>query len=246
MAIAWGMYREQIRRSLLNDSNIETWTNEQLMDSANWALIQFASHTAPLVTQIYTDETIKFSGNIYEGVPRQTYDLSSDVTFPLDRESINSIEDEGSVYIKSGYNRDFLIGAQPSILRHMPGSSDTFEHINQTIVLAGPAGRGKELHINYFSYYDAIKSDVDILNIPKWSEPILAYLIAGLTLTSAIMQEVSISQFKESPESGNPEHNAHRKQQEFLIKRYELELKRFPYQDRANYFGDDVWQSQYR
>lgn len=246
MGIVWGEFRTQIRRSFLNDPATDTFTNDQIMDGVNWALTEFASHTAPLVVQEYSDTTIKVVGDIYEEIVREYYDMSLDVSFPLTHEAINNIQDEGKVYIQRGYARDYLVGAQASTLRELPGSSDTFEHLNDQLVLAGPAGKGAILHIHYFSYYDKVMSDDDVINIPRWAESLVACLTAANALTSAIMQEVSISQFKESPESGNPEHNAHRNQQKFLLKRYENEIVKFPPQDRANYFGDQVWLSQYQ
>lgn len=208
--VTWATFRNQVRRSVLKSTAEDTWTNESLKDMMAWALQSFASHTACP------------SGVTYYGASGTNFQLPDNIYTPLHLTGLVYLSTSTSTEVIEPYyrNDDILSydcwGDYISFSEELDGSSD--------------------LIIKYFAYWPEPVYDDDIIRVPNWAFSALSYLMGVYALTPVGVQSANISQWKDKSDSGNPEHNSLRAQQEHFIKLYEREISRHARQDRENYF----------
>lgn len=212
MAITWGAYREQVRRSLLKDTTQTTWQDDELRDMVWWALDVFCAHTAAV-----TSVTIPATGTIYT-VPENLY---------------SPLEETGLLYLDANGTVTNLYTARPGISHEDP---ETYSVWGSEIVLETQPVAGANLVIRYFAYYNHPYSDDDTIDIPRWAFSAFNHLVTAYALTPVGVQSANISQWKDRQDSGQPENNALRVQQQHHYKLYEQELSRVPPQDRSNFY----------
>jgi len=241
MAIQWQTYREQIRRSVLNDVELSQWSDETLSDCAGWALDTFCAHTA--LPKTYT---LDADSNALLDTP---YDLSTETVFNLPDDMYEGVEFEGQIAIvKSGvlYHldpRENTPGMHPYSYDATP-TYHTFE--DSTVILSEPIGVDGTLVIRYYAYFPKPVDDTDTLAIPRWAEQAIAFLTGSYALAQIAIQSANIDRWKEKSDSGQPEQNALKAMQEYMFQQYERAIARYPTQDRVNYFrrfftGEDQW-----
>lgn len=206
----WGVFRSQIRRSVLKSLTQDTWGDEALKDMMGWALQTFAAHTAMP------------SGVTYTGATGTVFTLPDNIYSPLD--------ETGVVYLvtTSGFE------AVNPYYRTEDGQS--YDIWGNDLIFREELDGSKDLQIKYFAYYPEPSSDSDEIMVPGWAFSALSYLMGALALTPEGVQSANIRQWNDRYDSGNPEHNSLRAQQEHFIKLYEREIGRHVRQDRENFF----------
>lgn len=235
MAVQWSDYREQLRRSVLQDENADPtkrkWSDPALADLCGWALDTFCAHTAKPTTVTFKD------GDTKNGGSGATYDLRSDTKFYLPDDRFEKVDISGQVYYVDGSQTVFLdpIRYTEVLNRHSEGFCT---YPTGVLNLSSAIGSGRVLYVDYFAYWPRPVNDTDTIDIPRWATMALSFLIGVYALTGYGMREADISQWKTRRESGNPEDSSLRSQQEWLLKMYERELARVLPQDRTNYFRE--------
>jgi hypothetical protein len=213
MAIAWGVLREQARRTILKDVSIGVTkiSNESLLDSLRWALSTLCDHTAAASGVTFTDTTVleyALPGNLYE---------------PLETSGIVTLSLSGTVsYLNP--------------VRVTESATDGYYVWGDQIVLTSLPSSGSTLNIKYFADYISPINDEDLVYIPQWAEGPVALLLGAYALTGFAVNSSQISQWKEKPEAGQPEHNALRAQANWMIEQYDIWISRYPRQQRQQFY----------
>lgn len=231
MAITWGAYRDQIRRSILRENESNNWTDEQIYDYVRWALDRFAIHTAHPKEVVIEEDS------------ENGYDFTTDTRFELPDDIFESLEVSSRIHVLDvKQKRTYLdpIDKTPGLHPYHP-SEPSFWVWPEGYLNVNPApGAGSQIHIEYFAYYPlpAIEDEEGVIPIPRWAEKPIATLVGAYSLESLANESANIDRWKDNTDSGNPEHNALRSQQSYLIKLYEQQLLQFTPQDRVNYFRE--------
>lgn len=234
MALTWGEYRTSIRRSVLADPDSTTWSDGQIQDLISWALDRFCIHTAYLKTLTINDGDTKSDG-------QTQYDFSTDAVFELPADVFESLEIGGRVSVLTTEGTQIYFDAveyTPGLTPYSPTEPSFWIWPNDTLNLSHSPGTGSQVIIDYFAYYPVPGVDETdaIILIPRWAQKPVATLVGAFALESQAIQSATIDRWKSDFDSGNPEHNALRRQMEFLLKHYEYEVSKHPPQDRANFF----------
>lgn len=211
----WSEFRTALRRSFLKDEGALTWSNDSLLDICKTALDVLAAHTAVPTGQVLSPASTEYT------LPTNLYGVLEETGALYTTDSSGSVTRwyEATYFPEGTYNEYlFRTWGNKLILTEAPNTSDT-------------------LNLRYFAYYDYPTSDSSVLGIPRWSGLAFSYLMCAIAETPVSMQSANISQWKTKIDSGQPEHNALRVQQEVLYSLYERELARYPRQDRKNYFS---------
>lgn len=206
----WGTFRTQIRRSILKEVEVTNWSDESLMDACGWALDTFCAHTALV------------SGVTYEA-PEQAIVLPDDV--------FDDIERTGLVYVATSP----VIVARPTYIIPDHGAS-ALSYVVWGNTLTFSKAPSADVTVRYFAYYPHPVDDNSEILIPRWAYNAVAHLVGALALTQDAINSSGISRWNTREESGTPEDNALRIQQNHLLKVYENEINRFPRQDRLNHY----------
>lgn len=146
----------------------------------------------------------------------------------------SDVETTGILYLKSAA---IIEEVKPSrYVGFDTNTGITYSVWGNSLILSDLPDDNQDLVLRYFAYYPAPTSDDSPLAVPRWSYNALSYLVGALALTPVGVQSANISQWKDKKDSGNPEDNALRVQQEHLQRMYEREILRYPRQDRQNYY----------
>lgn len=214
----WSEYRTVLRRTVLKDPDSNTWSNDVLLDICKMALDVFAAHTA-----VPTGSVLAPPSTVYT-LPDNLYGALEDsgVLYTTDASGAVTRWYESSYFPEKVYGEYlFRTWGNSLILTEAPASTDV-------------------LNLRYFAYYNEPTGDNSTLDIPRWSYIAFSYLIAAIAMTPIAMQSSNISQWKTKVDSGQPEQNALRIQQDWLYNLYERELNRYPRQDRKHFFARPV------
>jgi len=233
--VTWAEYVDEILNNELRDINNTTWTPGQVYTLIGWALDTFCSHTALLKETTYeTGDT----------GPNGAIDMETETQFFVPDDAFEKLQQASQVY---------SVGVDDIVTNYDPLSTTPGLHINDqtensfyvwpenVLTLNAAPGADSVLHIRYFAYYARPVIDTDdavSLPIPRWAHKPVATLVAAYAMESLGVESANIDRWKDKSDSGNPEHNALRKQQEFLIRQYEYQISKFRSQDRANFFRE--------
>ncbi len=229
MAITWGDILQEVRSNLLRDtvpdeeSGEFRYSNSDLLACCKWALDEFAQHTAVATSTSYTPatgSTYTLPDNIYEPEPLEqtgfVYVLKADGTVAY-LDPIN-YTDTLSIYSASGFY--------------------TYPDRNLTLSFGdlGAFGSSDVLVVRYFAYYSYPAVESDVIEIPRWAKEPISYLIAAHAISGYALKSASIRQWGARPDTGTPEQNPLRKQQEVFFCNARNALDRYPRQDRTNWW----------
>ena len=222
--IAWGAYREQIRRSLLRDTTAQRWSNETLLDLLGWAMDTFSSHTALPSTMVSTVDGL--SSTIM--LPEDAFDdVSQTALVKLVSDKVEILE---PVRLQPGTVIPYSTpetNSTPYGFWEWPTGTLNFGFIPEA---------GTQVHLMYFAHYPTPESDEDIVQIPRWAHQPVALLVAAYgTLPHGLSTSI-IRQYADKQDSGNPEHNPLHRQAEHFLSIYREIINRYPKQDRVNYY----------
>lgn len=224
----WAQLRNEIREGILKDST-NKWSTNQLVYLFRWAADQFTSHTAPLRVDTFNNDTLKPDGVT-------CYDLSSDTVFSLSSEVFEPTNMAVLVDNSDG-TRTRLTRLNPFQYGEQGWRLD-----GQEIVLR--AAPDAELMVAYFSYYQlpealptapgegasqeeqdayaellAAHENFDIA-VPRWVIPGLMYLTGAHAIAAGATSAAALRTFNTRKDSGDPEDNSFRVQQEHMLKFY--------------------------
>lgn len=222
--LTWGELRAQVRESLLKDVPDEVtgayrWSDSELLTYCGWALTTFARHTAVATATSFAPATgldYDLPSNLYSGEP---LDLTGQVFI-----------------IKQNGDVEYL-----NPIRHTGGldpftSSGFYTYPESVLHLTTAFGDSDILTVRYFAHYNVPTASADFLDVPHWALSPLAYLIAAHALSGASLKSASIRQWGTKPDTGSPEQNPLRLQQQWFLDMYERELQRYTPQERVNHF----------
>jgi len=217
-------FRNSVRRSVLKDVNPTTprWSDSEISDFIAWSLDTFAHHTAQATSVSYTGVT--------------------GTTFTLPDNLFESLDESGQVYLKSGDTIKYLAPVRYANDRSVFSDDGFYTFPDKTLNLVKTPvvnGSTTDLIVRYFAYYNHPVQNTDTIDVPRWAVAALSYLVGAHSLAGVGMRSANISQWKEKPEAGGPEHNALRKQQEWFLEMYNLEIDRRHPQDRTNFWVRD-------
>jgi hypothetical protein len=216
MAITWGEFRTQIRRSILRDDDTkQKWSNDLLRDCVGFALDAFCAHTAQATATSYTpaDGTDAFT------LPDNVY---------------ASLEDSALVFIEGATSQpQYLLPVflTPGVSTKTVGGFYVWPR--QALNLTQPLSNGEVLKVFYYAYYNHPVADSDLIDLPSWGYTAVAYLTASYALSNRASQEAMLSQYDTKKDSGTPDTLAVKTIQEWYLKTYETELSRHPRQQRV-------------
>lgn len=230
--ITWAAFRTQIRTSILNDVEGNNWPEAQVHDLMHWAMNTFSQHTA-LPAEFRIDATSLDALG-------QPYDLASTLLYPIPLNIMEPLDVSGRIYVESDGQRYYLdpITKTPNLGPDDTKSAWFWQKPEDTLRLSRPVGVGNSLTVQYFAYYEfpLVTDLVAKLQIPQWAWKPVATLVGAYALESVAVQSSTIDRWKDREDSGNPEHNALRKQQEYMIRSYEIAISKRPPQERTNFY----------
>lgn len=232
MSIAWGDLKDQVREGILKDA-LPTdpadarWSETQLFYFLKWALDQFISHTAYEVTEQFTIS-----------------DPATDLPVTLALPSYGDLYDEAIVVLTQNSRQEAL---HP--MRLLPGDTWNWTTLVDNNRPRGYYARGEDtiyltfkpeanavLDVYYYTFYEmpsAEDDDTFEIQIPRWAELGIAYLIGAYASHPEGVQLSSIRQFSSRPDTGNPEDNPHHRQSEHFLKMYQGVLNAHHPQERV-------------
>lgn len=229
MSYTWGELLSEVRSNLLRDTVPDAETNEfkfldsDLLACCRWALDTFAQHTAIATATSYTPATglhYQLPDNLYEPEP---------------------LEQTGFVYVqKSDGTNQYLDPINYSDSLTVFDSDGFYTYPDGTLTLSlqnqTAFGTSDVLVVRYFAYYTYPVQVSDVIGTPRWARQILAYLIAAHAISGFAFKSASIRQWGAKPDTGTPEQNPLRKQQEAFMCLANETMDKFPRQDRTNWW----------
>lgn len=223
--ITWGELLAEVRSNLLRDTVPDPDTGEfkysdtDLLSCCRWALDTFAQHTAVATSTSYTPVTgteYTLPDNLYEPEP---------------------LEQNGFVYVaKADGTIAYLDPINYTDSLSVYGSDGFYTYPDGRLTLTSEYGETDELVVRYFAYYTYPTSTDSVLGTPRWSREPLAYLIAAHAISGFALKSASIRQWGAKPDTGTPEQNPLRKQQEAFLCMAREAMERYPRQDRTNWW----------
>lgn len=217
MALTWGTYLAQLRRTVLRDKSKAIWTEDlELRDCLWWALDTFCAHTAVATSVEYT------------GV--------SDDSFELPDNLFESVETSGLVYLTTTGGSKVYLPPWNSSFTDRQNKVSYKEFPKGVLTLSDIPTGAPDLTVEYFAYYNHPYLESDTVDVPGWAVPALSYLIAANAMVGVGVTSANIGQWDDKTDAGQPEHNPLRRQHEWFLHLYESELARFPRQERMNYW----------
>lgn len=226
MAITWGEILAEVRSNLLRDTVPDELTGEyryasgDLLSCCRWALDHFAQHTAIATATSYTPatgSTYQLPDNLYEPEP---------------------LEQTGFIYVTRGDGTiKYLDPINYSESLNVYNSDGFYTYPDGTLVITPTYSESDVLNVRYFAYYTYPVNEADVLiGFPRWGREALCYLIAAHAISGYALKSASIRQWGAKPDTGTPEQNPLRKQQEEFFCLANKALDRYPRQDRTNWW----------
>lgn len=237
MSILWGSFRETIRRSILKDNVADEdtgeyrWSDEEILDAALWALDTFAQHTAVASGTSYEGDgsalAFALPSNLFDS---ERFDDTGEVAVNWadafgTPEYLDPIRSSPLLNIRDQYNYGFYTSVNDPYDLHLR--------------LKRIPAPGEMIDVAYYAYYDRPTNDNSVVNIPRWAEGAVSFLVGAYALSGSSLKTSFIRQWGARPDTGNPEHNPVREQQAALLKMYEYELLKHPLQQRKTTYRRD-------
>ncbi len=211
----WGELRTVVRRSLLDDLSGNKFSDDVLRDSVGWALDRLCQHTA-------AETSVSYVGN------------GSQTAFTLPANMYDTPDNYGLVHLESSSDLVVLRPVYSSKSINIRTERGYYVWPRTTLNLVMAPLSDQLLVVRYYAVYNHPMQDSDVLDIPQWAEMAVAYQAAVYALSKRSYKESNISQFDRKPDSGTPEDNAIRMQQEFLQRMVDKTLNDHPKQVRLN------------
>lgn len=217
----WGELRAQVRDALLKDTDPTAyrWSDSELLTIFKWALDTFARHTAAATATAFTPANAleyPLPDNVYDAEP---FDLIGQV-FVVDATGIV----------------EYLNPVQHTNGLHPYTARGFYTYPERVLHLTEAFAATSTLQIRYYAYYNVPVADSDLIETPRWAQSALSYLMAAHALSGASLKTASIRQWGAKPDTGVPEQNPLKAQQQWFLEMYESELQRYPPQERVQHF----------
>lgn len=230
MGKTWATVKNEVREIMLQDTPKDgvsfKYTDTLLYSILSMALSSLASHTCRESYFAISDTTLKGDGVT-------NYNMATDTVFELPSDVYEDFERTAVVYYTTigSTKRFFLVD--------LYGSPNTNNHhywlVNDQLHLSKAIGASSTLHLYYYGYWSLPSSATDdafVMDYPRWADHAVYLLMATNTLTATAVRTSFITRFNSNEDSGNPEHNSLRQQQEWMYKQYLNEINSVPRQKR--------------
>lgn len=219
--LVWDELRSQVREALLKDTDPTAyrWSDSELLTICKWALDTLARHTAAATATAFIPASATeypLPDNLYDGEP---FDLTGQVFI---RDAAGTVEYLNPVRHTNGL--------------HPYTARGFYTYPERVLRLTEPFPVTAELHVRYYAFYTAPSHSDDPIAVPRWAQSALSYLIAAHALSGASLKTASIRQWGAKPDTGAPEQNPLKAQQQWFFELYERELQRYPPQERVQHF----------
>jgi hypothetical protein len=217
--VKWSLLRDRIKR-VLGDT---TFTDADLADYVNQALVAISSHTAhqKVYGQVLATDT-------------------SAIELPDD------ILEIGPVHVKNGVvENNIYIPTRLAPGQSLPaipiGDMRTHYYYRwgNTVNFLTPILGGRLLEIFYFAYWDRVDEDTDLIRVMRWMEEPLQWYAMHLAMAKPGSSAARLRTWNTKQDSGNPVDNSPVKFAEFCLKRYQSLLNDAPSQDREGWDARD-------
>lgn len=230
MARAWSEIRAKVRAAVLKDvltvdqtTADYRWSDDELLIGVQFALAQFAAHTAYAAATSFTPAT----GTVYS-LPPDVYDG-------------DNTEQTLSVYLAEGTTTTTVTYLDP--VRYTPGinprggSQGYYVFPDDSLnIIQGSSKEASSLNLHYFAYWPEPVLGTDLVLVPRWAEMVICYLTGGHVLSGNGLKTANIRQWNAKPDTGSPEDNPIRLQQQWFFKLANQLLMDHPVQDRVQVF----------
>lgn len=210
MPLLWGDFRDQVNTSILSQTvGQEKWTETQMLHACWWALDTFAMHTAAATS-------VDIAGD------------GSTLGYPLPDNIFEPADNNVAVYARNGSSTTFYVPASSSD----DGSRETIFWLRPETQINFLEAPSNTITVEYYAYYNRPYSDDDTIDVPRWAQQALGYLIAANVSASQAANQANIRQWGQKPDTGDPLDNPWEKLHCFFMDQYEREVQRFPSQKR--------------
>jgi hypothetical protein len=209
MNMTWGQLREQVRRSILRDDivgQVPRWDDFELKDFCHFALKELAVHTA-----IATATSVP---------------AASGTEFPMPSNLFDTLDKTGEVFFVANGSYTFLDPINFTAGLNRTSANGFWTRPDTTLHLTTALDGSGVLNIEYYAHYDPPYIDEDIVGIPEWMHTALCYLIGAHAMTAIGGRSSVIRQWNQRPDTGQPENNPLRKQQQWYLEMVTRELNK--------------------
>ena len=214
-SVTWSTLRAQIARKL-NDTGMQRYTADLLMDGINDALRAFAStHTG-----LASDFEITGDGSTY------TFDLPSNI---VDSE-------HAGVYAVQWTEQRWLYEEKYWPAMELPSSTRTTSSAPLAYFLwpvgkisfTRVPGNGDTITIHYVAYYPAVTGDASQILVPVWAREAVKLYTCAEALAPGSAKTANLRQYQSRREAGKPEDNPLLVLAKHYLARYEQILASHP------------------
>lgn len=224
MPYRWSDLKAKITRALDDTARAETetptWSNDELLDYINYALVAFADHTAQAKTYEY-----KATAAVSTVVLPEDFLKIGPVWFP-NRRLIKPIRLEPGL----------LFSSTTVTTSSLP--IGFYEWPEGTLNLTRELGGGETLTVYYWAHWDEVVGDDSLLSVPVWAREALHWYCLSRAMAKPGIQAAQLGQWKTRRDLGEPESNPAKAFAKYCEEKYEEVLSRHPSQDRSG------WESQ--
>jgi len=221
MAKTWGQVQTQLRRVILNDTEYTAYSDPDLLkDALEMALITLAQHTA-----MATATSVTLDAN------------QSVVNLPA--ELFESPENAGLVFYEGSTTASRQYLAPVNYTPKGDLETEGFYILPDTqLNLTTTSTTSRVLTLQYFAHYPVPVNDDSLVYYPSWGYAALLLFTGAYAFTHRVVDNAEINRWN-NREQGPQEASATMQMQKHLFELAETELRRYPTQDRVNYWTVD-------
>ena len=223
MSIKWSLLRNRLLRVLDDvDREAATYSDDDLRDYINEALVAISGHTAQ--EKVYT----------------KTLDTSaSNLQLPDD------VLELGPVLVTNGTTEKYLCKpyklrpgeSLPTAPSNSGGVSQGYYRWGGALQFLVPIPAGRTVTIHYFGYWDRVDEETDTLQIERWMEEAVKWYSLHAAMAKPARNTANLRQYATEVDAGHPEHNPLLRFAQFCLARYNQLIVDHPQQLRTGWEG---------
>jgi hypothetical protein len=222
MSIKWSLLRDRLLRVLDDvDRNVATYTDDDLRDYINEALVAISGHTAQ--EKVFA-KTFEASASLLD-LPDDVLELGPVL-----------IAGSGEKYLSKPY-RLKPGESLPTLTSSAGGQSQGYYRWGNTLRFLIPVSAGKVVTIHYFGYWDRIDSETETLRVERWMEEALKWYALHAAMTKPARNTANLRQYATQVDAGHPEHNPLLRFARYCLERYNELIVDHPQQARMGWDG---------
>jgi len=228
MSITWASLRSRILRVLddteRDDESAVSWTDDDLLDYINEALVAISSHTAAELIYEMTPAAEVWSAEL----PDDFMGLGTVSVIGTERVLLTprSLSPGASVSNSGTSNYGGAVTPYDVYYTYPRGTINFLKAISSTV------------RVEYWGYWGRVAGVEDTLRVPRWMEEPLKWYSLSLAMAKPSIATAKLGNFKTKQDSGQPVQNPQLDLAKWFKRRYEELLTEIPPQDRTG------WESQ--